>query len=304
LKTLTIGISNRNLRFVGMNEKKEISYIDNIDISFSFSDCFKTGVYDETLINEASYIVNNSLRDLHISSTKVGILLDSPFAFLNTVPIDYSETDENISSGILWDLSNYYPETYKNFKINYIKLQSDKYTSNIRDTLVIAIDGNILEVMKKILHSSRIKAQIFDIDHFSVEKYINEIYGDITINSVYGVIGCKRNYIDISIHSDSGLIYYDYLLSKDAGYKEKIKDKMEKVINLSIENPVKSCFFYGDDYSEDVMNYLSNIYTDIKFYLPDPLSQFKAESHIKNSERYKNDSNKFLPLFGMALKQV
>lgn len=304
MKTIVIGISDRTLRFLGMNEQKEISFIESIDTTFSFSECFKTGIYEETLVTEASHIINNVLRDLHTTSTKIGISLDSSFAFFNIIPIDFSESVSNISSWILWDLSNYFPDNYKNHKVNYYKLNNKKFNSRVRDTLIVSFDKNILQVLVKIFHSGRLKFQIFDIDHFAAEKYMQIFFKENLNETSFTIIGCKKNHIDISVYNKDGLLYYDYLIFKDSGYKTKLKNKIRKISKTVNDSPVTGSIIYGEDYSEDVYNYLSGGFRETKFFFPDPLTEFKKQDHLKSSDKFKNEGNKFLPLFGLALKAL
>lgn len=302
MKTIIIGISDRTLRFLGMNEEKEVSFIDSIDTTFSFTDCFKTGAYEDTLVNEATYVINNVLRDLHTSSTKIGVIIESTFAFLNTVPIDFNESASNISSWILWDLSNYFPDNYKNFKVNYYKLHNKKFNSNVQDTLIVSFDNIILQVLVKIFYTGKLKLQLFDIDHFAAEKYLRTAFNETLNSDSFLVTGCKRNRIDISIYNSEGLAYYDYLLFKDSGYKTKLKEKIAGISDKLNYSPFKFSMIYGEDYAEDIYHYLSNEFGEIKFLLPNPIREFKLQDHIKNKDRFKNEGNKFLPLFGLALK--
>lgn len=302
MKTIIIGISDRTVRFLGMSEKKEVSFIESIDTAFSFSECFRTGVFEDTLVTEASYIINNVLRDIHTSSTKIGVSLDSSFAFLNIIPIDFNETVSNISSWILWDLSNYFPDNYKNYKVNYYKLHNKKFNSDVKDTLVVSVDKNILQVLVNIFHSGRLKLQLFDIDHFAAEKYMNTFFTEELNGNYFPVIGCKKNHIDISYYCGDGLVYYDFLIFKDSGYKSKLKEKIKQISKTVNDLPVKHSMIYGEDYSEDVMNFLTDEFKEIKFHFPDPLTAFEMQDYLKNSEKFKNEGNKFLPLFGLALK--
>jgi hypothetical protein len=304
LKTIVIGISDRTLRFLGMSEQKEISFIESIDTTFSFSECFKTGIYEDTLVTEASYIINNVLRDLHTASTKIGILLDSSFVFFNTIPIDFSESVSNISSWILWDLSNYFPDNYKNHKVNYYKLNHKKFNSSVRDTLIVSFDKNILQVLVKIFHSGRLKFQIFDIDHFAAEKYMKTFFEGKLDERSFLITGCKKNHIDISVYNRDGLLYYDYLIFRDTGYRNKLRNKIREISKAISGTPVTGAMIYGEDYSEDVYNFLAGEFVNTKFFFPDPLTEFRKQDYLKSSDKFKNEGNKFLPLFGLALKAL
>ena len=301
MKTLAVSLSDRTVRFIQVNEKKEIDFVESIDTSFSFSECFKYGVYDEMVVNEASVIICDALKVLNLSSTKIAVMIDTSEAFLNIIPIDFSETLQNISSGILWDLSNYFPDSYKNFRINYYPVKNDKYSNLISDTLVIAIDNSKIEILKKIFHSCRLKINLFDIEHFSAEKYFKEIYKKQLTGKSSLILGCKKNRIDVSITDSDSMKYFEFFNFKETGYQIKLKELFNYLsVNSDFYN-YDFIFLYGEDYSGDVYQILTSINKSIKIIYPDPFKDFEVHGRFKNSNKL-NDGFKFISACGLALK--
>jgi len=302
LKTLTLSISDRIIRFVEINEKREISFIDSIDTTFSFTECFRTGKDDEAIVSEAANVIHEAIKDKNLSSNKIGILLDSIFTFINIIPIEYSDDSPGVASSLLWDLSNYYPNNYKNFKLNYYKLGNKKFAEKVTDTLYIAIENDKLEIINKIMHTCRLKTGLFDIDHFAVEKYIRELYKPHLSSRRCLYIGCKRNRFDISIIDSNSLIHYEFIMFKETNYIKKLSDFLDKIKSGNESKTFDFVILYGDDYTVDIFNWLSSALQDTKIYLPDPFTELSLHEMISNNLKFREEGNKFIPACGLALK--
>lgn len=304
MNTIAIGIFDRILRFLEVNNQREITFIQSVDIPFSFTECFKLGYYDDTFISEASLVIKDSLKNINYSSSKIFILLDTNYSFLNIIPLDFEDSDCDVSSFILWDISNYYPENYKNFKINYYKLNNYRFTSGIKATLIAAIENTKLEIIRKIFHSCRMPIHMFDLDHFAADKYATEIFVDNSYPKEIISLGCKRNRIDISITGQKGLRYYDFINFKDVNYQNKLSKLIFNLKTDILLNQIELALVYGEDYVGDVCKYLSNKFNFIKFKAPNPLENFKISDKKNIDRKLKTEGNKFIPLFGLILKGI
>ena len=302
MKSFIIGISDRTVRFFELNEKREISYLEQVDISFSFSECFNMGSYDDSIIAEASELLNRYLKELNFSSSKIGVVLDSSYAFINKIPVDYDDTQENITSGILWDLSNYFPDTYKDFKINYYRLKNKLFSDRIIYTLILAIENKKMDVLKKILSNCRLRIHCYDIDHFAADKYLRAMVlcgkPGIIMN-----IGCKRDRIDMSIIDSAGVFYFDFLIFKDRKYGGRLKKFLLHPFEENERFKISSINIYGEDYSVDVYNYACQLFPSIRVEREDIFKNLMITSRVRNNERYLDEGNKFIPLAGLALKE-
>lgn len=302
MKTLTLSISDRFIRFIEINEKREILFVDSIDTTFSFTECFSAGKYDEAIISEAANVINEAIKDKNLNSDKIGILLDSIFSFINIIPIEYSEDSPGVASSLLWDLSNYYPNNYKNFKLNYYKLGSKKFAENVIDTLYVAIENDKLEILSKIMHICRLKAGLFDVDHFAVEKYIRELYKPHLSSRSCLYIGCKRNRFDISIIDSNSLIHYEFIMFKETNYIKKLTVFLEKIKTGDESKSFDFVILYGEDFTVDIFNWFSTALPETKIYLPDPFTELALHSRISNNLKFREEGNKFIPACGLALK--
>lgn len=300
MKSFIIGISDRTVRFLELNEKREISYLEQTDISFSFSECFSLGMYDDSVIQEASEVINKFVRELNFTSSKIGVLLDSSYAFINKIPMDFDDTQENIISGILWDLSNYFPDSYKDFKINFYKLKDRLYSERIKNTLIIAVENKKLDILKKILNNCGHRIHCFDIDHFGADKYVRMMNLGGKPGNIMN-IGCKRNRIDMSIIDSDGEVYFDYLIFRDTGYQKKLKSFLSLPCEVNSNLKFTSVNVYGDDYSDDVSKSISEMFPTVKVERADIFRKFLTSSRVRNNERYLDEGNKFIPLAGLAL---
>ena len=302
MKTIALSISDRTIRFIEINEKREISFVDSIDTTFSFTECFKTGTYNEAIVAEAANVIHEAVKDKNFNSAKIGVLLDSCFTFINIIPIDYSADAPNIASSLLWDLSNYYPDNYKNFKLNYYRLENKKFAENVKDTLYIAIENDKLEIIKKIMHTCRLKAGLFDIDHFAVEKYIRDLYKPHLSSKRCLYIGCKRNRFDISIIDSNSLNHFEFIMFKETNYVNKLSSFLDKINSDDDLKKFDFVVLYGDDFTIDIFNWLTSALPEIKIYLPDPFTEMTLHSRVNNNLKFREEGNKFLPSCGLALK--
>ncbi|MCX7833855.1 MAG: hypothetical protein N2490_06570 [Ignavibacteria bacterium] len=302
MNTLLIGIYERTLRFLEINAQREITFIKSVDTPFSFSECFKFGNYDESFISEACSLLKSTLKNINLSNNKVFLLLDTSYSFLNVIPIDFNDSEPNISSFIVWDISNYYPENYKNFSVNYYKLENYKFAKGVKLTLIVAIDNSILEIIRKIFHNCRIQINMFDLDHFSADKYANSIFINNTNSKEIISIGCKRNKIEISITGQRNLRYYDFINFRDVNYKNKLTKLISGLKREVLSNRINNAMVFGEDYATDVCKFLSSKFSYINFKMPNPFEVFPFADKCNINGKIKTEGNKFIPLFGLFLK--
>ncbi len=302
MNTLVIGIYDRTIRFLEINSQREITLAKSVDIPFSFSECFKFGNYDDTFISEACTLIKDSLKNVNYSSYKILLLLDTSYSFLNVVPLDIDDSESNINTYILWDISNYYPDSYKNFKINYYKLNEYKFASGIKATLIAAIENSKLEIIRKIFHNCRMQINLLDLDHFAADKYANNIFVDNTYTNEIISIGCKRNRVDISITGKKGIRYYNFIHFKDVNYQDKLLKLFSNLKKEIYLNQIKLAMVYGEDYTEDVCKFLSKKFSYINFKMPNPFEAFPINDKKQIEKKLKTEGNKFVPLFGLFLK--
>ena len=298
MKKLVLHISARYLRFLEINLNNEITFAEQIELPAE--DIF-VGTKNKSSENIAG-IICDTLNKYNLSHKEASLIIDSSNCFVSVIPVNYNDSKENIRSGILWELSNYYPETYKNFKINYQKLIRENPSDGIKWTLVIAINSKVSEVLKNISVQSGLKFNLMDIDHFSSEKYFRKIYKDDLIKNNFLLAGLKKNRIDLSIINNKGSLFYDYIILNESDFQKPLENYLSKKNNEIFNVKFDRIFLYGEDFVIGAYKTINRIIKKANIILSNPYSDMKiSKDFIKTEVDLKNDGFKFTPLCGLAL---
>lgn len=294
----TIGLFEQSLRFLETNKENKISFAGIKSENFDLSNLFKQNKLAESEISNTADIINNILEESRTSSNIARLLIDTNRCFTNVIPLDFSENKEKINSNILWELSNYFPDNYKDFKISYHKLHSESYSESIRETLIIGIKNSIIDALKKLSRLINIKITSIDIEHFASEKYFRTIRKNLFKDENILIIGCKRNRFDFSIINDSGCFAYNYFLIKDSNFQDKLAKEYikldEKYRNLQISN----IYLYGDETTTNAYKIINELSQKTRLILSNPFYEIGITDKVPTeivSEGYK-----FIPLCGLS----
>ncbi|MBK8552832.1 MAG: pilus assembly protein PilM [Ignavibacteria bacterium] len=271
-----------------LDQSKEIDLKEEIRLSFNRNDDFHLKKNKDAFVEEFEECMSKISKAEGEGIQKAGILIGTEQTFLNVTPVDFNEDSSSISSHILWELSNYFPETYKNFNIKYYRLNNNYPGENIDDILLIAVNKNKLEFIKNLCSGSGIKILNVEIDHFAVEKCLKEIYPDENKNHTMLVIGCRDGRFDYSLIENELLKYYSYDIFERADFKNLLISQIN-TFNSSLFN-IEKIFLYGDENTIKTNNFLKEQF------------QFMPVT-IVSPEGNEADS-KFAPLYGLALKNL
>ena len=198
-RSLGIGFSGNTIYFtelLGDEKTTKVDHIESVKVDFNFEDSlgkFKSSQRDLTNISSeiSTYITK---RNLNIK--KAGLTISSSQAFMITLPIDYSEGKQSINSKIYWELSNYFPDNYNDFLINTYRLNNVLPCKNSDDFLVIAVQKNTVEFIKRIFKICSFELSVIDIDHFSAESSIRKNYDDKLMGKNVLLVGLKQGRVD------------------------------------------------------------------------------------------------------------
>lgn len=299
METLVIEFIEKQIRFVKLSEKKEILYIGEINSNLDLNQDLSDNKINKGIVSETRDVICNHLEENNISSKSAGVLLNTSHSFLNVVPIDYNEDKDSIRSQLLWELSNCFPDSYKEHRVSYHKLNRNEHPGNVQDTLLIAIDNNKIDLIKNIFEACNLRIHLTDIDQFASEKCIREVYPQKLKDNGIILLGCKNSRIDMSIIDENGLIYYDYVLFPGSGYQEGLVTLVDKlnVVGSVYDNMI----LYGEDYTIDVCNYLASDYKEYNVELSDPFKKFDYKG---DNKEITNNAFMYTALMGLALKCV
>lgn len=294
----TIGLFEKSIRFLETSKENKISFASSISDNFELENLFRKNKLADTYIDKAAELINKVIEESKTSSGQSRLLIDTNKCFANVIPIDFSEKKEKLNSNILWDLSNYFPECYKEFKISYHKLLSDSYSNLVKDTLIIGILNSILDALKKLSQLLNTKITSIDIEHFAAEKYFRAIRKSMFRDENIMVIGSKKNRFDFSIINDSGCLYYDYFIPREQNFHDNFSKVYvgidKKYRNLQINN----IYLYGDETAANSYIIINDLSEKSRVFLSNPFYEVGITEKV-NTEIV-SEGYKYIPLCGLA----
>ena len=288
MNNINLEFSGNLLRVLQISSSGEILLKNEIIMSFNINDEIHLKKNKSEFADEFSEsfieIINNNDTEFKTA----GILIGSEQAFLNVTPIDFNEDKSAISSHILWELSNYFPDSYKDFNIKYYRLHNNQLSENIDDVLLIAINKKKLEFIRSLCDSVDIRIKNVEIDHFVVEKYLNENFqGEISDSTVL-VIGCKNERLDFSLIEKKILRFYSFDIIERSDFKNSLIRQIS-FLNSYLTG-IQKTFLYGDESSVKVRNFITEQFQNL------PVSFLNLPGN--------NEDSRFSPLYGLALKNI
>lgn len=292
MSNLLVEYSGNKIRILQVDSEK-ITFIDQLE--FVDSDFF----YLEPKINfkkvnEFSDLLVTHLKKNNLFADSLKLVLDSRLAYINCIPIDYSDEVENINSSLIWELSNFYPESYKNFKINFQKINKEsEELSILGNTLIIAYHKNIAEVTRRISEISSLKISSVNFDLFTAGNFITNNLGFNNFVS----IGCKKERIDVTFYIKGKISFFMPLLVKE-DFKNVILSEVKKVLSLPGYEEVGQICFYGDDSTINIFNYFESSTLKYKTQIADPFKKYNLDPVFLEDRIDKLQSYSFTPLFG------
>jgi Tfp pilus assembly PilM family ATPase len=302
LKSLIVSFSGKKITIIEIGDKNEILFLENLVSDYDMSESITLDRFNDTMIYSCSDLINSVLKGKTFEEHKVGLLLDSSVAFMNLIPIDFKEPVDTIRSQILWDLSNYFPQNYKEFNVNYFRLKKTNYSPDVRDTLIIALHKVKLEFLRSIFEFSNLYINISDIDHLAAENCIKKVYGYDFKNKKNLIIGIKKKRADLSIIDENNLYYFDYLNTESNVFQEKLAKSLSCFYERDLDLFFDKIFLYGDNGLTHIKKLVSSVFPEKEIVLTNPLSIFNYSS-IKNTvSNIENEGYKYTSLFGLALK--
>lgn len=245
-------------------------------------------------INQVTELILSNLKRNNLFTDNIMFVLDSRLAFISCVPLDYSDEIENINSSLIWEISNYFPENYKNYKVTYQKInQNNRDLEYLGNTLIIAYHKNIAEITRRISEISSLKISNINFDAFCAGHYISKLS-----QNTFAVLGCKKDRLDLSVYLNGKISFFlPVYLKEDA--KEILQTEIYKTLKLTGFEEVNDIFIYGDDVSPKMLNLLKEFNWKYKFHLTDPFKEYSINNSFLEDRIEALNSYSFTPLFGL-----
>lgn len=280
--SLVLEFSEKVVRALELNLNGEIVLKDEMDLNFNLYGGIQKNSIDE-IEEEFSQNISRLLNKDFNDEISAGILINTGMTFLNVFPVDFNEEQRAIDSHILWELSNYFPDTYKNYNIKYYRLNNNAFNRDTDEILLIAVNKTDVETVRELCESSNLKILNLEIDHFAVEKCIPDEYKKE--NKKILIAGCNSSRIDFSFLENGKLRYYDFRLING-----KNKNKLAEMLKFFIAayKDIDCIFIYGED-SAAAEKFLKD---EFHWLMTRPLIYDESKDTC------------FAPLLGLALKNI
>jgi hypothetical protein len=245
-------------------------------------------------ISEVTGLILNNLKRNNLFTDNIKFVLDSRLAYISCIPLDYSDEVENINSSLIWEISNYFPENYKNYKVTYQKINhGNKDLDHLGNTLIIAYHKNIAEITRRISEISSLKISNINFDVFTAGAYLTQ-----QSHKNFAVIGCKKDRLDLTVYLNGKISFFLPVYLKD-NVKEILQSEVFKILKLSGYEEIGNVFIYGDSVCPNVMNIIDEFRWKYKVNLTDPFKDYNVDASLLEDRVEPLSSFSFTPLFGL-----
>lgn len=299
MAVLSIGFAGRTLRLLTLGPSGEVASSMTAALNF---DIGEESVFTKDADEYSagfSELIKNFLRAEDASGLKAGVVIDPSSAFICVLPLDFSEPGTALESHIQWEISNFYPDSSRNFSKRYYRLGEPLFSGDIFESLLIAIDRRRIRFIKSLCLNAGIHLKNIEIGHFASERCLTELYGRSVRGNSVVLSSCSISRVDTSLLRDGKLCYYDFDLTWGENPASVLYRQITAVTQrLGANETLTEIFLYGDASGPVMSQGFSEIFGGTKLT---HLDLFPAKIGDRNS---KSDSSPFVPLFGLALKNL
>lgn len=301
MEKLVLSFSDEYIRAIGINNLNEIILIEEVASIIDFGKDISYYKNNTTILSEISQIISSILNTDISKIKKTGVVVDSAQAFLNIIPVDSNDDEKTVNSQIMWEISNYFPETYNDFNIKCLKLNNHNYTGNIDEALLIAIDKFKIDFCRKICSELKLNLKAVEIDHFAAEKVLNDAYKEKIFANVL-LVGFKNERIDLSVISKGKIHYYEYINRDDNEYHERFILTLKNLSGNIPDLNLKDIFIYGGDLTVNIDDSVMEIFNNVPVTVIDPFYKIKLSRELLSEKSGDKNLHRFTPLCGLASK--
>lgn len=285
MNSLFIEFSGTVFRTLLLNDSGETILKNESGLGFDINDEALTGKNPEELFRQFADTFPEIHQAANDEPVSAGILIGTNQTFLTVLPIDFNEDQSSIDSHILWELSNYFPETYKNYTVKYYRLNTS-LIENIDEILIVAVNRGKIEFIKNLCNSINILIKSVEVDQFAVERCL-KISGHAKLKDKISIIlGCRNERLDFSLMQNEKLRYYDYETYTGTNFQIPLINQINYFDSAFGE--IEEIFFYGED----------SALSSIRNFMNEQFS--KINTPVIGCGGI-NDP-RFAPLYGLALK--
>jgi Tfp pilus assembly PilM family ATPase len=307
-RVLGISLSSNQICFAELAEEDSGIKLENaeaVSVDFDFEDELFRHKSSQKDLSSISGEIQNYLTRRNISNVEIAVTIGTPQAFLLTIPIDYSEGKQSLNSKIYWELSNYFPDSYNDFVINTYRLNSVLPCRESDEFLIIAVQKNTLEFVKRIFKMCNLNLALVDIDHFAAEHAVRRSYSeDITGKNIL-MVGLRNGRVDYGYICDKKYKFYAYSkYSSEPEFNLSIVRKIKSLLETpELSSGVDAVYLYGDDIKEDTIASILKS-AKVRLEIVNPFESIQASDLFLKNELLHKSAFKFAPSCGVALRML
>jgi len=261
-----------------------------------FANVFSNKDYSNQDVENFSTSISRFMKAFGVKSREASVALDSGTLFMNTIPMDTDLSQSEVNEHINWELTQFFPEQSPRSFINDIHVLNESAQENIREVLTVSVLRAQADAIQKALSRIGISLNIVDVDHFSAETALRVNYPDTTTKYL-GLVGVKRNRLDVSLLRKGVLESYSYYAV------ESNQDIVERIGILSREiKGIYSIVAYGPHLEKDLLAQIRRGSSMLVEAL-NPLRHVEVSETLNLAENLTVPSYRFASAVGVALRR-
>jgi len=306
--TLGISFSSDNISFTELSNdsgKPKLEHVESLKVDFNFESDLSRYKSSQKDLTNISGEIQGYISKRGISVENASLSIATSQAFLITLPVDYSEGKQTINSKIYWELSNYFPDNYNDFVINTYRLNNILPCKLCDEFLIIAVQKNTLEFIRRIFKICNLNLSLVDIDHFSAEQSLRRNYEALLEAKNVLIIGLKPGRIDYGYIENKKYRFYAYSkYQTDTEFNLTLTRKLNSLFKEEpVSKGVNAIYVYGDDVKTDTIELIRKL-NKAPVELINPFEGINASGLLLKNEGLRKSSYKFAASTGAALRNL
>jgi Tfp pilus assembly PilM family ATPase len=307
-KSLGISLTSNKIKFTELTFDSGIirlTYADIVEVDFDFEDDLWKYKSNQKVLTNLADEIQKVLHKRGTYFSDISVAISTAQSFLIILPLDSSEGKSSLNSKIYWELSNYFPDNYNDFIVNTYRLNSFLPSSSTDEYLVMAIQKNTLEFLKRIFKLSNISVKLIDIDHFSAENALRKNNPHMLQGKNILLVGLKKNRFDFGFIQNKKYTFFAFARNDSpSAYNLTLTRKLKSFLNTGRgKEGVDAVYLYGDDIGVDTIGSLRKI-NGFKVETMNPFENIHASTEYLQDEKLRKVQYNFAPSCGVALRNL
>lgn len=240
------------------------------------------------LITMRSESVVEKLRHLSVA-------LDKKMLFIHSFPIDSSLSQVEQNGHLNWELSQLISSYHS---MDYIsdthKLQTHTKEKQ-NDVLSVTMKRSLLNQLHDYATQNNLHLNIIDAAHFAAGEALLQNYPEIKTQTC-ALVGISQFQSEYSCYNNGHLVEYNHRPETNI---EFVLQYLKQHISENIFNLV---YVYGPGVDTELFNTLRTEITP-QVYLLNPFNRINIASSVKIFDRFANNTHRFVPAVGIALRK-